>query len=115
MTAVAKGAKSRGGLTVGIMPGSDGDESPPNPYIDIPIFTGMSDGRNSINAKSSDIVIAIAGGAGTLSEIGLALKNRKKVISVGSWNLSRNGETTPGYYQVGTAEEAVEMAFRFIA
>ena len=115
MTAVAKGAKNKGGLTIGIMPGSGSNESPPNEYIDIPIFTGMSDGRNSINVKSSDIVIAIAGGAGTLSEIGLALKNDKKVITIGSWDLSRKGETPVGYFQVETAEEAVEMAFSFIA
>jgi len=114
MTAVARGAKRSGGLTIGIMPGSNSSESPPNSYIDIPIFTGMSDGRNSINAKSSDIVIAIAGGTGTLSEIGLSLKNHKKVIAVKSWELSRNNDTPSDYFQVETAEEAVELAFKII-
>lgn len=86
MEAAAKGAFEEGGLTIGIMPGSNREESPPNPYIKIPVFTGMSDGRNSINAKSSDIVIAIGGGWGTLSEIALSLKNKKKVILLKSWN-----------------------------
>lgn len=80
MEAASKGAYENGGLTVGIMPGSNSKESMPNPYIKIPIYTGMSDGRNSINVKSSDIVIAIGGGPGTLSEIALALKNNKPVI-----------------------------------
>lgn len=84
MEAVSKGAFESGGLTVGIMPGSNREESPPNPYIKIPIFTGMSDGRNSINVKSSDVVIAIGGGPGTLSEIALALKNKKPVILINS-------------------------------
>jgi len=80
MEASAKGAYEEGGITIGVLPGSNKKETPPNPYIKIPIFTGMSDGRNSINVKSSDIIIAIGGGPGTLSEIALALKNDKPVI-----------------------------------
>lgn len=80
MEGAAKGAYDEGGLTIGIMPGSNKEETPPNPYIKIPIFTGMSDGRNSINVKTSDVVIAIGGSFGTLSEIALALKNEKPVI-----------------------------------
>src|SRR5690606_41560979 len=49
-------------------------------YIDIPIVTGMGDGRNIINVLSSDIVVALPGRSGTISEIALALKNGKKVI-----------------------------------
>jgi uncharacterized protein (TIGR00725 family) len=67
MEAVCQGAHENGGLTIGIMPGSNADESPPNPFVDIPIYTGMSNGRNAINVKSSDVVIAINGGSGTLS------------------------------------------------
>lgn len=89
MEAASKGAFESGGLTVGIMPGSNREESPPNPYIKIPIFTGMSDGRNSINVKSSDVVIAIGGGPGTLSEIALALKNAKPVILLNSLKVEK--------------------------
>lgn len=80
MEGAAKGAYEEDGLTIGIMPGSNKEETPPNPYIKIPIYTGMSDGRNSINVKTSDVVIAIGGSFGTLSEIALALKNEKPVI-----------------------------------
>src|SRR5437867_1865567 len=72
MEAAAKGAKATGGVTVGILPESD--DSGANPYIDIPIVTGMGNGRNVINILSSQVIIAISGGYGTLSEIALALK-----------------------------------------
>ena len=114
MEACCKGAKSAGGMTIGILPGSNENESPPNEYIDIPIFTGMSDGRNSINAKSSDVIIAIDGEAGTLSEIALALKNGKHVIALNSWDIAKNGKIPVGYHMVKTAEEAVELAFKLV-
>jgi uncharacterized protein (TIGR00725 family) len=78
MEASAKGAKEGGGLTVGIL--SDTDSRRASPYIDIPVATGMGDGRNYINVLSSDIVVALPGRAGTVSEIALALKNNRKVI-----------------------------------
>ncbi|MGB3913003.1 MAG: TIGR00725 family protein [Thermacetogeniaceae bacterium] len=78
MEASAKGAKEAGGLTVGILPGRD--KSGASRYIDIAICTGMGDGRNYINVLSSDIVVALPGRAGTISEIALALKSGKKVI-----------------------------------
>ena len=114
MEAVCKGAKKSGGLTIGIMPGSNHFESPPNPFVDIPIFTGMSDGRNSINVKSAEVIIAVGGSYGTLSEIGLALKNGKKVIALRSWELHREGLTIINYFQVDSAEEAVELAFSIL-
>jgi uncharacterized protein (TIGR00725 family) len=114
MEAVCKGAKKIGGTTIGIMPGSDKSESPPNTYIDIPIFTGMTDARNAINAKSSEIVIAIAGSFGTLSEIGLALKCGKKVIALDSWVISRKNRIPEDYYAVFSAEEAVDFAFKLL-
>ena len=114
MAGVSEGAKSAGGLVVGIMRGSSRSETPPNEWIDIPIFTGMSDGRNSINVKSSEVVIAVAGSFGTLSEIGLALANGKKVIAINSWNLSREGSSPEGYIRVSSPEEAVENAFLYL-
>jgi len=79
MEAVCKGAKKQKGITVGILPD---DQKLANPYVDIAIVTGMGEGRNVINVKSGDLVIVIGGGAGTLSEIGLALKANKKVIAL---------------------------------
>lgn len=78
MDASARGAKETGGLTVGILP--DRHKGNASKYIDIAIATGMGDGRNYINVLSSDIVVALPGMAGTISEIALALKNGKKVI-----------------------------------
>ncbi|MBW1695943.1 MAG: TIGR00725 family protein [Deltaproteobacteria bacterium] len=78
MDASAKGAKDHGGLTIGILP--DDTCHGASDYIDIPIITGMGNARNCINTLTSDVVVACPGGAGTLSEIALALKNNKPVI-----------------------------------
>ncbi len=77
MRASAEGAKSRNGLTIGILPGGSRDQA--NPFIDIPIVTNLGAARNVVNVLSSDLVVALPGGAGTLSEIALALKSGKKV------------------------------------
>ncbi|MGQ9631934.1 MAG: TIGR00725 family protein [bacterium] len=85
MEYAARGAKEAGGITVGILPtDSKGDA---NPYIDIPIVTGLGIARNVIVAKSSDAVIAVGGGYGTLSEIAHSLQIGKAVISLESWEI----------------------------
>lgn len=78
MEASARGAREKGGLTIGILP--DTDRLRASEYIDIPIVTGLGHARNSINVLSSDIVVACTGGPGTLSEIALALKSKKPVV-----------------------------------
>jgi hypothetical protein len=79
MDAVNRGAKQTGGLTIGVMPGSD--KSSMSDAVDVGIVTGMGSARNNINVLSSDVVSACgAGGAGTASEIALALKSRRPVI-----------------------------------
>lgn len=113
MEAAACGAKEAGGLTVGILPGMNASETPPNPYIDVAIFTGLRDGRNWINICASDAIIAIAGGYGTLSEIALALKVGKPVVLLPSWDLPPQ-EHVP-LYHAQTPEQAVEMAFRSLS
>ena len=65
-------------MTVGILPNDSCDGA--SEYIDIPIPTGLGNARNCINVLSSDVVVACPGGAGTLSEIALALKNNKPLI-----------------------------------
>ncbi|MFA5187623.1 MAG: TIGR00725 family protein [Patescibacteria group bacterium] len=98
MEAVSRGAKNGGGLTVGILPSEDKNAA--NPYIDIPIPTGLGYTRNTIVAGCADAVIALPGEYGTLSEIAFALNMKKPVIGLGSW-------TIPGVMEVKTAEEAV--------
>ncbi len=103
MEAVARGAKQAGGLTIGILP--QDDKTYANPYIDVPIATGMGIGRNVIIARTADVFIAIGGEYGTLSEIAFALQMRKPVIGIQTWNIK-------GVVQAKTAEEAVALAFR---
>lgn len=85
MEAAARGAKSVNGLTIGILPGSTPLEA--NAYIDIPIVTGMGEARNIIIVRSSEVIIAIGGGFGTLSELAFALKLNVPVIGLKTWNL----------------------------
>jgi uncharacterized protein (TIGR00725 family) len=90
MEAVCKGARSAGGVTIGILPGDNRRTA--NPYVMIPIVTGLGSARNIIIVKSAQAVIAIGGGYGTLSEISFALKNNIPVIGLNTWELSRNKE-----------------------
>jgi hypothetical protein len=87
MDASAKGARENGGITIGILPNDRNCFA--SRYIDIPIITGMGLARNVINVLSSNIIIALPGRAGTISEIALALNHGKQVIlfrfEVGAW------------------------------
>ncbi|NES85084.1 MAG: TIGR00725 family protein [Moorea sp. SIO2B7] len=78
MDAASKGAKSYGGLTLGILPTNNTNAISEN--VDIAIVTDMGNARNNINVLSSDVVIACGMGMGTASEVALALKNGKKVV-----------------------------------
>jgi hypothetical protein len=82
MDAVNRGACAGGGLTVGILPTTEKEKT--SQYVDIAIVTDMGSSRNNINALTSDVVIACGMGAGTASEISLALKAHKNVILLGA-------------------------------
>jgi hypothetical protein len=112
MEAAAKGAKKGGGLTVGILPGPSASAA--NPFIDIPVVTGLGNARNAINVLTSQSVIAIRGAYGTLSEIALALKCGIPVVGLQTWGLvSPDGEALP-VAQAQTPEEAVNAALASI-
>jgi uncharacterized protein (TIGR00725 family) len=81
MDASARGAARAGGLVVGILPGRDRRGA--SPHLSIAVVTGLGDARNAVNVLSSDVVVALPGGAGTLSEIALALKAGRKVVALG--------------------------------
>jgi len=85
MEAVCKGAKEMGGLTVGILPSYEGEEV--NPYVDIKIRTGMSWNRNPLVVASGDMVVAIGGNWGTLSEIAYSLILGKPIIGYKTHNI----------------------------
>ena len=80
MEASARGAKENGGLTIGILPGTNAEWA--SEYIDIPVLTGAGLARNYINVLTSKVVVALPGRTGTISEIALALNIGKKVISL---------------------------------
>lgn len=102
MEAAAKGAKSEGGITVGILPGNHKNDA--NPYIDVPVNTGFGEGRNVIIIRSADALIAVGGEYGTLSEIALALKTGKPVIGINTWDIK-------GIIRAESAEDAVNKVF----
>lgn len=99
MKAVCQGFKSGGGLTIGIIPSYNKKEA--NPYVDIVIPTGLGLARNVLVVKSADVVVALPGEAGTLSEIAYALQFGIPLISLKSWDI-------PGVIKVETVEEAIK-------
>jgi uncharacterized protein (TIGR00725 family) len=109
MAASARGASEQGGITVGILP--DDNLSQADDHILIPIRTGMGSARNVINVLSSDIVVACQGKAGTISEIALALKHGKRVITMGidAKTLSEWIDTQGHLAAAATPEEVIQM------
>lgn len=108
MEAVCKGAKKAGGRTLGILPGTNHREA--NPFVDIPIVTGLGEARNSIVVRSGRAVIAIGGEYGTLSEIAFALKFGIPVIGLGTWQLAQGEKFLLEIIESKSAQEAVELA-----
>jgi len=96
MEAVSRGAKKAGGIVVGIIPGEDKKEA--SSFVDIVITTGMGYSRNTIVAGTPDIVIALSGKYGTLSEIGFALNAGKPVYGFDTWDI-------PGIVKLESVEE----------
>lgn len=103
MEAACRGAQEAGGLTIGLLPGLDRTEG--NPYLSVSIPTGLGELRNGLIVRSSQALIAVGGGWGTLSEIALAMKARVPVVAIESWELS-----SPGLIQAPTPAEAVATA-----
>jgi uncharacterized protein (TIGR00725 family) len=106
MAAAARGVAQAGGTTVGILPGSDrteGDES-----LTIALPTGLGELRNGLVVRAADVVIAIGGAYGTLSEIALALRTSVPVIGLRSWEID-------GVEQVDSPEDAVDRALAVAA
>ena len=109
MEAAARGAKKAGGRTMGILPGFTRKEA--NRYIDFFVVTGLSEARNVIVVRSSDALIAVEGGFGTLSEIAMALQINIPVVGISTWELKKEGwETGKKIRRARTPEEAVRKA-----
>ncbi|MGD8624712.1 MAG: TIGR00725 family protein [Anaerolineae bacterium] len=108
MESACRGARAEGGTTVGILPGTRRREA--NAYIDIIIVTGLGEARNAIVVRSADAVIALSGGYGTLSEIGLALKMGRPVVGLDTWELGRADQPVAAVTRADTPAQAVALA-----
>lgn len=106
MEGAAKGCYKAGGMTVGILPGEE--KLAANPFITLPIPTGLAEGRNLLVVRASDVVVAIAGGYGTLSEIALALKIDKPVVGLKTW------PGIEGVDYVETPQQALDRVVRHL-
>lgn len=106
MEAACKGAVAGGGTSLGILPGKLLTDA--NPYVTIPIATGMGIGRNIIIAQTAQALIAVNGSYGTLSEIAFGLQLNRPVFTLQSW------DDIPGVTTVASPEEAVQKAFKAV-
>lgn len=117
MDAAARGARSiDGALVIGVLPGDRDDESV-STHLDIAVFTGMGNARNAINVLSSDVVVACGtGGAGTASEVSLAIKSGRPVV------LLAPSEELAGFFRsldprvaiAANVPEAIEIVARIV-
>jgi uncharacterized protein (TIGR00725 family) len=105
MEAACRGAKSAGGTTVGILPGTRRADA--NPHVDVAIATGLGEMRNGLVVRAADALVAVGGEFGTLSEIALALKAGKPVVGLETWQLSHGGEPVDAIVRAASAEDAV--------
>ena len=112
MEAACRGAQSEGGITIGILPGESWKAA--NPYVQIPIVTGIGYARNITVVKSAQAVIAIGGAYGTLSEIAHALQGDIPVIGLNTWALSKNGRQDKSIIPAQSPIEAVDKALELI-
>lgn len=99
MEAASRGAKSRRGTTIGVLPGTDADAA--NGWVDLRLATGLGELRDGVLVALSQAVVAVGGGHGTLLELGSALRLARPVAGLGTWVL-------PGVAAVETPRQAVD-------
>ncbi len=108
MEAACRGAQKAGGIAIGLLPGSDVSDG--NSYLTVALPTGLGHARNALIALAGSSVIAIGGGPGTLSEIGLALKAGRRVITLESWSMKDYRDEPATVVVAQTPAEAVGLA-----
>jgi uncharacterized protein (TIGR00725 family) len=114
MEAACRGAADADGVAIGIVPGNSVAEA--NPYCTHVVATGIGHARNLAVVSSGEVVIAIGGEWGTLSEIGFARAIGRPVIALRSWAMNgrERMEGAPGVVPAETAREAVERALELL-
>jgi uncharacterized protein (TIGR00725 family) len=113
MRASCQAAVENGGVTVGLLPGRDRRDG--NEFLTVALPTGMGELRNGLVVGAADAVIAIGGGWGTLSEIALAMRGKRPLVALHSWDVTPPGEIDQHIVRVESPEEAVEVALTLIA
>jgi len=108
MEAACRGARSAGGTTIGILPGTDRLDA--NDHVDVAVPTGIGEARNAVVVGTADAVVAVGGEFGTLSEIALALKAGTPVIGLGTWEFRRAGSPVTGVVSAAGPDEAATLA-----
>jgi uncharacterized protein (TIGR00725 family) len=110
MAAACRGASQAGGEAIGIVPGHEVDEA--NEFCTHVVATGIGHARNLAVVSSGEVVIAIGGEWGTLSEIGFARAIGRSVIALRSWELNGRERMAgaPGVTPADSAREAVDLA-----
>ena len=93
---------------MGILPGED--PAAANPYVHLPIVTGLGEARNVVIVRTSQALIAVGGEYGTLSEIAFALKLGRPVVGIHTWQLAKQGVPVPAIIEAMSPAQAVEMA-----
>jgi uncharacterized protein (TIGR00725 family) len=110
MEGVCEGARSEGGMTIGFLPGDDRGHA--NEFVDIALPTGLGEMRNMLLVRASDVVIAISGEFGTLSEVAYALRLGIPVVGLNTWELHKAGKVSDAIVNVDSPEEAVRTALK---
>jgi len=105
MSAACRGAAGAGGMTVGILPGLERQAA--NEWVAVAIPTGLGELRNGLVVRSADVVVAVGGAYGTLSEVALALKTRVPVVGLHTWGID-------GIERVDSAADAAARALELV-
>jgi uncharacterized protein (TIGR00725 family) len=106
MEAACRGAKSRRGSTLGVLPGLD--RTAANGWVDIAVPTGLGELRNGLVVRSADALVAVGGGHGTLSEVALALKLGRPVVGLGTWDVH-------GVEEAASPADAIQRVARLLS
>ncbi len=108
MEAACRGARGRGGVTIGLLPTARHGDA--NRYVTYPIPTALGHARNILVARCAHAVVAVGGKFGTLSEIAFAKVEGTPVVGLQTWRLERDGLEDDCLIRASDAKEAVRLA-----